>query len=42
VENPLPQFIEALYLKRFGKTTPDKVVSIQDQARALEQKKQAR
>jgi len=40
-KTPLPQFIEALCLKRFGKTTPDKVVSIQDQARALEQKKQA-
>src|SRR5579864_6346529 len=39
---PLSQFIESLYLKRFGKTTPDKVVSIEDQAKALEQKKRAR
>lgn len=39
---PLPQFIESLYFKRFGKTTPDKVVSIEESAKALEQKKEAR
>src|SRR5579864_1498022 len=39
---PLPQFIESLYLKRFGKTIPDKVISIEDQAKALERKEQAR
>ena len=25
---PLPEFIEQIYFKRFGKTTPDKVMSI--------------
>jgi hypothetical protein len=27
---PLPDFIEELYFKRFGKTRPDKVVSIEE------------
>jgi len=31
---PLPQFIEHLYVKRFGKQRPDVVVSIEDRARA--------
>jgi hypothetical protein len=31
---PLPQFIEHLYIKRFGKERPDVVVSIEDRARA--------
>jgi len=31
---PLPQFIEHLYLKRFGTRRPDVVVSIEDRARA--------
>lgn len=30
---PLPQFIERLYLKRFGKTEPDRVVSIEEMVR---------
>lgn len=28
-KQPLPQFIEELYFKRFGKTVPDNVVSIE-------------
>ena len=39
---PLPQFIEELYLKRFGKTTPDKVISVEERARLEQQKKEAR
>jgi hypothetical protein len=39
---PLPQFIEELYLKRFGKTAPDTVVSIEERARLDQQKKEAR
>ena len=30
---PLPQFIEQLYFERFGKTTPDNVVSIEKRCR---------
>lgn len=30
---PLPQFIEQLYFERFGKTTPDTVVSIEERCR---------
>jgi len=30
---PLPQFIEELYVQRFGKTAPDTVISIEEQAR---------
>jgi hypothetical protein len=30
---PLPEFIEHLYFKRFGKRRPDVVVSIEDRAR---------
>jgi hypothetical protein len=39
---PLPQFIEELYFKRFGKTAPDAVVSIEECARLEQQKKEAR
>ena len=39
---PLPQFIEELYFKRFGKTAPDAVVSIEERARIEQQKKEAR
>ena len=39
---PLPQFIESLYFKRFGKTAPDKVVSIEESVKELERKKEAR
>jgi hypothetical protein len=36
---PLPQFIEKLYLRRFGKTAPDEVVTIEERARRLAEKK---
>ena len=39
---PLTAFIEKLYLKRFGKTRPDVVMSIEDRSRLEEQKKAAR
>jgi hypothetical protein len=31
---PLPQFIEALYLERFGRERPELVMSIEERARA--------
>ena len=36
---PLPQFIEHLYLKHFGKPRPDRVVSIEKRAKEIAQKK---
>jgi hypothetical protein len=39
---PLPQFIEALYRKRFGKSVPDTVMSIEERARHEQRKKEAR
>lgn len=39
---PLPEFIETLYQKRFGKDRPDVVCSIEQRARLLEQKKAGR
>ncbi len=39
---PLPQFIEHIYFKRFGKTAPDRIVSIEQRAREVEQKKTVR
>ena len=39
---PLPEFIEQLYLKRFGRERPEVVVSIEERARKLEQKKAAK
>ena len=36
---PLPQFIESLYFKRFGKTQPDRVVSIEERVKEIAQKK---
>lgn len=39
---PLPQFIEHLYEKRFGKIRPDTVMSIEDMVRRKEEKKAAR
>jgi hypothetical protein len=38
---PLPQFIEALYVKRFGKTAPDRAVSLEERARVGQYKKVA-
>jgi hypothetical protein len=39
---PLPQFIEHLYLKRFGRDRPEHVMSIEERARAKEAKRTAR
>ena len=36
---PLPQFIEHLYLKRFGRKHPDMVMSIEELSRLREEKK---
>jgi hypothetical protein len=37
---PLPQFIEDLYLKRFGRERPEAVVTVEQRARELQEKKQ--
>src|SRR5262245_39471813 len=39
-KEPLPQFIERLYLKRFGKTAPDHVISIEEHLAGDQRKKQ--
>ncbi|HEV8367693.1 MAG TPA: hypothetical protein VGQ39_07070 [Pyrinomonadaceae bacterium] len=39
-KRPLPQFIEHLYLKHFGKSMPDRVVSIEQCAKEIKQKKE--
>ena len=39
---PLPQFIEHLYWKRFGKERPDNIVSIEERASIIKRKKAAR
>jgi hypothetical protein len=36
---PLPEFIEHLYFKRFGREQPEVVVSIEERARQLQQQK---
>jgi hypothetical protein len=39
---PLPEFIERLYLKRFGRERPEVVMSVEERARAAEAKRAAR
>ena len=39
---PLPQFIERLYFRRFGKERPDQVMSIEERAGAQRAKQAAR
>lgn len=39
-KRPLPQFIEHLYVKHFGKSMPDRVVSIEQRAKEIKQKKE--
>lgn len=39
---PLREYIEHLYLKRFGRPRPDAVMSIEDRLRLEEEKKEAR
>ncbi len=41
-KTPLPEFIESLYVKRFRKNAPDRVLSIEEMARELEEKKAVR
>lgn len=41
-KQPLPEFIEELYLKRFSKELPDRVVTLEERARELEEKKRQR
>lgn len=38
-KTPLPSFIEQIYRKRFGKTEPDRVISIEDRAKVIAEKK---
>jgi hypothetical protein len=38
---PLPEFIESLYEKRFGRLRPEKVLSLEDLARERARKEQA-
>jgi hypothetical protein len=37
---PLPDFIEHLYFKRFGKTQPEGVLSLEERAKEIEQGRQ--
>jgi hypothetical protein len=39
---PLPIFIEQLYRKRFGKSQPDRVTSIEERAKEIAEKKAQR
>ena len=39
---PLPEFIQHLYVKRFGRERPEVVMSVQDRARVTEPKRAAR
>ena len=39
---PLPEFLEPLYFKRFGKLRPDEVVSIEERFRREKEKKAAK
>lgn len=39
-KSPLPEFIEDCYYKHFKKRAPDKVVSIEDRIKAINQKKE--
>jgi hypothetical protein len=39
---PLPQFIERLYLKSFGRERPEVVISVEESAHAQHEKKLAR
>jgi hypothetical protein len=39
---PLPQFIEFLYFRSFGKERPEVVMSVEERAQAVQAKKAAR
>jgi hypothetical protein len=36
---PLPEFIERLYFKRFGKSQPDRVLSTEERAKEIDQRR---
>ena len=38
---PLPEFIQEIYFKQFGKSAPDIVMSIEDRIRRTNEKKRA-
>jgi hypothetical protein len=40
-KSPLPEFIEDIYEKRFGRTRPEVVLTIEQVAEAMERKKEA-
>jgi hypothetical protein len=39
---PLREYIEHLYLKRFGKSSPDNITSVEERLRLAQQKKETR
>jgi hypothetical protein len=39
---PLPQFIEYIYFKHFGRVQPVRVISIEERAKEIERKKRER
>ena len=39
---PLREYIEHLYLKRFGKSSPDNIMSVEERLRLAQQKKETR
>lgn len=39
---PLPEYIEHLYFKHFGRNGPDRVVSIEERVKQLERKRRER
>jgi hypothetical protein len=39
-KEPLPQFIDHLYFKRFGKTAPDRVIPLEERLAGDQRKKQ--
>jgi len=39
---PLPQFIERIYFKRFGRERPEVVLSVEERARSTDAKRAAR
>ena len=39
---PLPQFIEKIYLKRFGRRAPEIVMSVEERVRLKQKNKEAR
>lgn len=41
-KSPLPQYIEQLYFRRFGKEMPETAISVEDRARLIAVKKQER